>query len=123
MRLSKLVVILASFALPLILTPKHTRACSCSEVPLTDRELVEGQFSAATVVFEGGVIRTAQEVIAPTQYKPGLSAILFRVIRPYKGSVGESVEIYDDDAGTDCGFRPPLGEKYFVYGFHSGRTE
>jgi hypothetical protein len=61
----------------------------------------------------------AQEVIAPTQYKPGLSAILFRVIRSYKGSVDESVEIYDVGAGTDCGFSPPLGEKYLVYGFQS----
>ena len=42
-----------------VLTPKTTRACSCSieGAHISDREVAESEFAAAVVVFEGEVIR------------------------------------------------------------------
>jgi len=93
-------------------------ACVCSSQDLNDREAAAAQFAEAAVVFEGEVVPGGHEVVTPSRDKPGLSLIMFRVIRSYKGGHDELIQVYDSMAGTDCAFgQPAPGEKYFVYGF------
>ena len=106
------------FMLCVVLTPKTTEACSCSDQLLSDREDAARQFAEAAVVFEGEAIPGGSEIVAASRDKMGLSMTVFRVIRSYKGERAQSIQIFDAMAGTDCAFgQPAPGEKYFVYGF------
>jgi len=95
--------------------PRAAEACVCSNQNLNDREEAAAQFKAATLVFEGEVLAGSRE-ISPSGNESGLRMIPFRVLRSYKGNSGESVEIYDAMAGTDCSGEPKPGTKLFVYG-------
>lgn len=99
-------------------TAEAARACVCADQVLNDRENVARQFAEATVVFEGEVLPGGREISAPSRDEPGLSMIVFRVLRAYKGNPEESIPLYDAMAGSDCSFgQPKPGEKFFVYGF------
>ena len=103
-------------ALSVATMPRTAEACVCANQNLNDREEAAAQFKAATFVFEGEVLAGGHE-ISTSKDKPGLSVIPFRVLRSYKGNPGESVQIYDAMAGTDCSSEPSPRAKYFVYGF------
>jgi hypothetical protein len=118
MRTKTLLISLLLFVLSVVLTPKTTKACTCSSQLLNDREDVARQFAGAAVVFEGEVISGGSEIVAASRDKMGLSVTVFRVIRFYKGERAESSQIFDAMAGTSCALgQPAPGEKYFVYGF------
>jgi len=118
MRTKPLITSFVGFALSVVMTPKTTNACVCSDPILSDREDAAAQFGAAAVVFEGEVMPGGSLIVAPSSDKSNMSMTVFRVIRTYKGERGNSIQIFDASAGTDCGFGQPLpGEKYFVYGF------
>jgi hypothetical protein len=94
------------------------QACVCSGPAVNDREDAAAEFRDAAVVFEGEVSAGPKEIVAPTGSRLGLSVIPFRVLRTYKGNLGDSVQLFDSMAGTGCGsdaLRP--GQKLFVYGF------
>jgi len=94
------------------------RACVCANQLLNDRGGAEAQFNAAAVVFEGEVLASPQQVVAPTHDRFGLSVIAFQVLRAYKGNLGDSIQLYDAAAGSDCGFDDVgPGARFFVYGF------
>src|ERR1700722_6292481 len=104
--------------LSVILSPKITEACTCSDQILSDREDAARQFSVAVVVFEGEVIPGGRSIEEASQEKMGVNMTLFRVIRSYKGELSESIQIFDPMAGTDCAFgQPAPGKKYLVYGY------
>lgn len=106
------------FVLSVILTPKTTEACTCSNQILSDREDAARQFSEAAVVFEGEVIPGGSDIVEASREEMGLSMTLFRVTRSYKGERAESIQVFDAMAGTDCAFgHHAPGEKYFVYGY------
>ena len=93
-------------------------ACVCANPLISDREDAAAEFKDAAVVFEGEVSASPKEIVAPTGPSLGLSVIQFRVLRTYKGNLGDSIQLFDTSAGTDCGsdgLRP--GQKLFVYGF------
>ncbi|MFI5176873.1 MAG: hypothetical protein ACHQKY_18605, partial [Terriglobia bacterium] len=118
MRTKTLFISCLWFLLSVVLTPKTTEACSCSNQMLSDREDAARQFEEAAVVFEGEVIPGGSEIVAASRDKMGLSVTVFRVIRSYKGERAESIQLFDAMAGTDCALGPPpAGEKYLVYGF------
>lgn len=118
MRTKTLFISFLWFVLFVVLGPKPTEACTCSDQLLSDREDAAQQFTEAAVVFEGQVIPGGSEIVAASRDKMGLSMIVFRVIRSYKGERAESIQIFDAMAGTTCAFgQPPSGEKYLVYGF------
>jgi len=94
------------------------QACVCSGPAVNDREDAAAEFRNAAVVFEGEVSASPQEIVAPTGSRFGLSVIQFQVLRTYKGNLGDSIQLFDSMAGSDCGsdaLRP--GQKLFVYGF------
>lgn len=94
------------------------QACVCSGPAVNDREDAAAEFRDAAVVFEGEVSASPKEIVAPTGSQLGLGVIEFRVLRTYKGNLGDSIQLFDSMAGTDCGgdsLRP--GQKLFVYGF------
>jgi hypothetical protein len=94
------------------------QACVCSGPAVNDREDAAAEFRDAAVVFEGEVSASPKEIVAPTGSQLGLGVIQFRVLRTYKGNLGDSIQLFDSMAGTDCGsgaLRP--GQKLFVYGF------
>lgn len=94
------------------------QACVCSGPAVNDREDAAAEFRDAAVVFEGEVSASPKEIVAATGSHLGLSEIQFRVLRTYKGNLGDSIQLFDSMAGTDCGsdaLRP--GQKLFVYGF------
>jgi hypothetical protein len=94
------------------------QACVCSGPAVNDREDAAAEFRDAAVVFEGEVSASPKEIVAPTGSQLGLSVTQFRVLRAYKGNLGDSIQLFDSMAGTDCGsdaLRP--GQKLFVYGF------
>ena len=63
-----------------------------------------------------------KEIVAPTGSQWGLSVIQFRV-RAYKGNLGDSIQLFDSMAGTDCGSDAQgSGQKLFVYGFEDKST-
>jgi hypothetical protein len=106
---------LISFLLFIAGTPKTVEACVCAGTYLTDREEAAREFAEATVVFEGEVLAGGRAIQAPTRDEPGLATIVFRVIRSYKGNVGDSIELYDASAGWDCSPGAlPIGGKWFV---------
>src|SRR5882762_8938476 len=92
------------FALSLVGSLRMARACVCANQLLNDRGGAEAQFNAAAVVFEGEVLASPQQVVAPTHDRFGLSVIAFQVLRAYKGNLGDSIQLYDAAAGSDCGF-------------------
>lgn len=94
------------------------QACVCSGPAVNDREDATTEFRDAAVVFEGEVSASPKQIVASTGSHMGLSVIQFRILRAYKGTLGDSIELFDSMAGTDCGsdaLKP--GEKLFVYGF------
>ena len=97
---------------------RTVQACTCAGPAVSDRDDAAAEFRDATVVFEGEVSASPKEIVAPTGSHLGLSVIQFRVLRAYKGSLGNSIQLFDEMAGTDCGsdtLKP--GQKLFVYGF------
>lgn len=98
-------------------TLRTAQACVCSNPVVSDREEATAEFQSAAMVFEGELLPGGHE-ISTRNGKLGLSIIRFRVIRSYKGTSDEILEVYDASAGTDCGFGDPKpGTKFFVYGF------
>jgi hypothetical protein len=99
-------------------TVRTTEACSCADQTLSERAEAESQFAAATVVFEGEVVLGGHSITAPVRGQNGLSMVVFRVIRAYKGLHEELVQVYDGMAGSSCEFgQPEPGKKFFVYGY------
>src|SRR6202142_3672270 len=97
---------------------RTAEACSCATSILSDRDEAKSEFASATLVFEGEVLPSGHTVIAPIRGLDGLDVIVFRVIRSYKGVHDQSIQIYDEMAGSTCGFgQPKPGEKFFVYGY------
>ena len=99
-------------------TLQIARACVCSGPAVNDREDAAAEFNAAAVVFEGEVSASPKQIVALTGSHMGLSVIQFRILRAYKGTLGDSIQLFDSMAGTDCGsdaLKP--GQKLFVYGF------
>ncbi|MGB7284265.1 MAG: carboxypeptidase-like regulatory domain-containing protein [Candidatus Acidiferrum sp.] len=98
---------------------RTARACVCSQSLLNDRESAQAEFKKAAVVFEGEVSSPRQVIAATTpEGFGGLDLILFRVVRAYKGSLGDTVNLYDAYAGTDCDpGELKAGDKLFIYGF------
>jgi hypothetical protein len=97
---------------------RKAEACSCSTSILNDRDDAEGEFAAAAMVFEGEVLSGGHVITAPSKGLFGLSVIVFRVLRSYKGTQEESVQVYDAMAGSTCAFgEPKPGEKFLVYGY------
>ena len=93
-------------------------ACVCGDPSISDREAAAAKFKEAAVVFEGEVSASPKQIVAATGSHLGLSVIQFRVLRTYKGNLGDSIQLFDSWAGTDCGsdeLRP--GQELFVYGF------
>ena len=90
----------------------------CSGPAVSDRDDAAAAFRDASVVFEGEVSASPKRIVGPTGSGWGLGVIQFRVLRTYKGNLGDSTELFDSMVGTDCGsddLRP--GQKLFVYGF------
>lgn len=97
---------------------RTTQACVCSGPAVSDRDDAAAAFRDASVVFEGEVSASPKRIVGPTGSGWGLGVIQFRVLRTYKGNLGDSTELFDSMVGTDCGsddLRP--GQKLFVYGF------
>lgn len=97
---------------------RTVQACTCSGPGVSDRDDAAAEFRDAAVVFEGEVSASPKEIVARTGSDPGLSMIQFRVLRAYKGNLGDSIQLFDSWTGTGCGsdvLRP--GQKLFVYGF------
>lgn len=97
---------------------RTAQACMCSGPAVSDRDDAAAAFRDAAVVFEGEVSASPRVMVAPNGSGWGLGVIQFRVLRTYKGNLGDSTELFDSMAGTDCGsdgLRP--GQKLFVYGF------
>ena len=93
------------------------QACVCSGPAVNDREDAAAEFKDAAVVFEGEVSVSPKEIVK-TGNQWGLSVIQFRVLRAYKGNLGESIQLFVSMAGADCGFNTlNPGQKLFVYGF------
>jgi hypothetical protein len=93
-------------------------ACVCADPSISDREDAAAEFRDAAVVFEGEVSASPKGIVAPTGSSWGLSVIQVRVLRVYKGNLGDSAQLFDSASGSDCGsdgLRP--GQKLFVYGF------
>lgn len=97
---------------------RTAQACTCSSPAVNDRDAAAAEFKDAAVVFEGEVSASPKRISAPTGNFTGLSMIEFRVLRAYKGNLGDSVQLFDPMAGTSCGLDTlKSGEKLFVYGF------
>lgn len=97
---------------------RTAQACTCSGPAVNDRDDAAAEFRDAAVVFEGEVSASPKEIVAPAGSHLGLGVIQFRVLRTYKGNLGDSIQLFDSWAGTGCGsdeLRP--GQKLFVYGF------
>jgi hypothetical protein len=94
------------------------QACVCSGPAVNDREDAAAEFRDAAVVFEGEVSASPEQIVALTGSHAGLSVIQFRILRAYKGTLGDSIKLFDSMAGTDCGADAlTVGQKLFVYGF------
>jgi hypothetical protein len=120
MRIRTLSIFFLCFVGSVVLAPKTTRACVCSNLNLTDREDAARQFAAAAVVFEGEVIPGDSDSAAVKGDERTVSKITFRIVRSYKGERTETIQIFDPMAGSDCAFgQPAPGKKYFVYGFQA----
>lgn len=105
-------------ALSITLSPKTAHACVCSTQDLNERDDAAREFTDAAVVFEGEVLQNSREIAAPSGEKAGISMTVFRVMRSYKGKLGDSIEVYDAWPATDCAVGPfRSGGKFFVYGF------
>ena len=120
MRTKTLSIFFLCFVGSAVLTPKTTRACSCSieGTHISDREVAAGEFAAAAVVFEGEMIRLDAGSAPIKGDEIRGSMIVFRVIRSYKGDRTETIQIFDPMGGTNCGFdQSAVHGKYFVYGF------
>ena len=110
--------LLILLSLLLVGTVRTTEACSCVDQIQSERAEAESQFAAAEVVFEGEVVPGGHLITAPLRGQDGLSVVVFRVVRAYKGLHEELVQVYDDMAGSSCEFgQPDPGKKFFVYGY------
>src|SRR5262252_900999 len=82
-----------------LFSPNPASACVCEPRGENERDDAALAFAAATVVFEGEV------TAARTQDTDVI--IQFKVTRAYKSMDGDSIEVIESWAYSDCGFGLP----------------
>lgn len=104
----------AGAALVVLATPEIVRACSCLV------STPEENMGRADAVFEGRVVAVAREGGPSEVQGGGTNEVRLRVVRYWKGELGETVVIRTAENSAACGYPFSAGTSYLVY---ANRTE
>lgn len=87
-------------------------ACTCGKEPYPPCR----DYWQATVIFSG-VVTNISLSIPPgnNEYEISLLTVHFKVEKPYKGNLGEDVEVLTNRSSGLCGYQFQVGERYLVY--------